>query len=83
MVLLYGERGDSLIQGICRCVRGKWFWSVSPLVLKFGGAQLGLGMALKNEIFPLLRMFTLIPKMGASIVILKPSSERLTLERPV
>ena len=34
--LATGERGDSLIQGICRCVRRKWFWSVSPRVLKFG-----------------------------------------------
>lgn len=77
--LATGVRGDSLIQGICRCVWCKWFgvwahlfwnllWIVAIAVWR--GAQLGLGMALKNE-------------MGASIVILKPSSERLTLERPV
>lgn len=56
--LATGVRGDSLIQGICRCVWCKWFgvrahlfwnllWIVAIAV--WHGAQLGLGMALKNE----------------------------------
>ena len=51
--LATGERGDSLIQGICRCVWCKWFgvwahlfwnllWIVAIAV--WHGAQLGLGI---------------------------------------
>ena len=67
--LATGERRDSLIQGICRCVRRKWFglwahllWNLVWIlaIAVWNGAHLGLGMALKNEIFPLLRMSRLI-----------------------